>query len=57
MRTPSKRKSRSSGDRLLTALALFTVEQPQWTVEAAADQLGVSARPRTAISSGSPGPA
>jgi DNA-binding IclR family transcriptional regulator len=33
----------SSGDRLLAVLALFTVEQPQWTVEAAASRLGVSA--------------
>jgi DNA-binding IclR family transcriptional regulator len=33
----------SSGDRLLAALALFTVEHPQWTVEDAAKQLGVSA--------------
>jgi len=35
--------SESSGDRLLAALALFTVERPQWTVEAAAAALGVSA--------------
>jgi DNA-binding IclR family transcriptional regulator len=33
----------SSGDRLLAALALFTVERPEWTVEAAAETLGVSA--------------
>ena len=33
----------SSGDRLLAALALFTVEHPQWTVEDAAKALGVSA--------------
>src|SRR5215475_13135108 len=33
----------SSGDRLLAVLALFTVEQPEWTVEAAALKLGVSA--------------
>jgi DNA-binding IclR family transcriptional regulator len=32
----------SSGDRLLAALALFSVEQPQWTVEDAAKKLGVS---------------
>jgi DNA-binding IclR family transcriptional regulator len=32
----------SSGDRMLAVLALFTVEQPQWTVEAAAAELGVS---------------
>ena len=31
----------SSGDRMLAVLALFTVEQPQWTVEAAAAELGV----------------
>jgi DNA-binding IclR family transcriptional regulator len=33
----------SSGDRLLAALGLFTMERPEWTVEAAADELGVSA--------------
>lgn len=33
----------SSGDRLLAVLALFSIEQPGWTVEAAADALGVSA--------------
>ncbi len=33
----------SSGDRLLAALALFTVDNPQWTVEDAARKLGVSA--------------
>ena len=33
----------SSGDRLLAALALFTVDHPQWTVEDAAKKLGVSA--------------
>jgi DNA-binding IclR family transcriptional regulator len=33
----------SSGDRLLAVLALFTVERPEWTVEAAAEALGVSA--------------
>jgi DNA-binding IclR family transcriptional regulator len=31
-----------SGDRLLAVLALFSVEQTQWTVEAAAERLGVS---------------
>jgi DNA-binding IclR family transcriptional regulator len=35
--------SESSGDRLLSVLGLFTIEQPQWTVEDAARQLGVSA--------------
>ena len=35
--------SGSSGDRLLAALRLFTIEQPEWTVEAAAAALGVSA--------------
>src|SRR5215813_7423 len=44
MGTPVKRKSRSSGDRLLMALGLFTIERPQWTVEEATDQLGVSAQ-------------
>ncbi len=33
----------SSGDRLLAVLGLFTVERPEWTVEAAAEELGVSA--------------
>ncbi len=33
----------SSGDRLLAALALFTVDNPQWTVDDAAKKLGVSA--------------
>ena len=39
----SEDRARSSGDRLLAVLALFTVDQPQWTVEAAASRLGVSA--------------
>jgi len=50
-------KSWSSGDRLLMALALFTIERPQWTVEEAAETLGVSPQPPTAISSSSPAPA
>src|SRR5215471_15147864 len=33
----------SSGDRLLAVLPLFTVERPEWTVEAAARELAVSA--------------
>ena len=33
----------SSGDRLLAVLELFTIGRPEWTVEAVADQLGVSA--------------
>jgi len=41
-RMPSRRP-KGSGDRLLAALALFTIEQPQWTVEAAAERIGVSA--------------
>jgi DNA-binding IclR family transcriptional regulator len=36
-------RSESSGDRLLSVLALFTVDRPQWTVDAAAAALGVSA--------------
>ena len=44
MAVPVERVSRSSGDRLLMALALFTIERPQWTVEAAAERLGVSAQ-------------
>src|SRR3954471_17499805 len=42
MRAPLDRKPRTSGDRLLAALALFTIERPRWTVEAAAEELGVS---------------
>lgn len=38
----SKVSGESSGDRLLSVLGLFTVEQPQWTVDDAARQLGVS---------------
>jgi DNA-binding IclR family transcriptional regulator len=44
MGVPVERVSGSSGDRLLMALALFTIECPQWTVEAAAERLGVSAQ-------------
>jgi DNA-binding IclR family transcriptional regulator len=36
-------ESGSSGDRLLAVLALFTIERPEWTVDAAASELGVSA--------------
>jgi DNA-binding IclR family transcriptional regulator len=43
MDAPSNRKPSGSGDRLLAALALFTIDDPEWTVEAAADVLGVSA--------------
>jgi DNA-binding IclR family transcriptional regulator len=32
----------SSADKLLSVLSLFTLERPEWTVEAAADALGVS---------------
>jgi DNA-binding IclR family transcriptional regulator len=32
----------SSGDRMLAVLGLFTVEQPEWAVEAAAAALGIS---------------
>jgi DNA-binding IclR family transcriptional regulator len=42
-RDEADRGSHSSGDRLLSALALFSVEHPQWTVEAAASRLAVSA--------------
>jgi DNA-binding IclR family transcriptional regulator len=38
-----KASRESSGDRLLSVLELFTVERPQWTVEAAAQRLDVSA--------------
>src|SRR5436853_1218302 len=37
-----KVSGKSSGDRLLAVLGLFTVEQPQWTVDDAARKLGVS---------------
>jgi DNA-binding IclR family transcriptional regulator len=40
---PSDGRPYSSGDRLLSVLTLFTVEHPRWTVEAAAERLGVSA--------------
>jgi DNA-binding IclR family transcriptional regulator len=33
----------SSGDRMLAILALFSIDAPEWTVEAAAERLGVSA--------------
>jgi DNA-binding IclR family transcriptional regulator len=39
---PSKDKSHGSGDRLLAVLGLFTADETQWTVEAAAEKLGVS---------------
>ena len=39
----SDARAHSSGDRLLSVLSLFTVEHPQWTVETAAERLGVSA--------------
>jgi DNA-binding IclR family transcriptional regulator len=35
-------RAHGSGDRLLGVLALFTAAQTRWTVEAAAEQLGVS---------------
>jgi DNA-binding IclR family transcriptional regulator len=40
---PVAERGDSSGDRLLAVLALFTVERPEWTVEAAAARIGVSA--------------
>lgn len=43
MRPFTERKSKSSGDRLLAALALFSIERPQWAVDDAAAKLGVSA--------------
>jgi DNA-binding IclR family transcriptional regulator len=43
MSPSTERKPKGSGDRLLAALALFTIDRPQWTVEAAAAALGVSA--------------
>src|SRR5215510_13291406 len=41
LRHPDRPKS--SGDRLLAVLSLFTIERPQWTVEDAAGALAVSA--------------
>ncbi|HEY4406296.1 MAG TPA: IclR family transcriptional regulator [Xanthobacteraceae bacterium] len=38
----SDHRAHGSGDRLLGVLALFTAAQTQWTVDAAAEQLGVS---------------
>lgn len=43
MDAPFKRKLSGSGDRMLAALALFTIERPQWTVDEAAEEIGVSA--------------
>jgi DNA-binding IclR family transcriptional regulator len=44
MRPLIERKPKgSSGDRLLAALALFSIERPQWAVDDAAEALGVSA--------------
>jgi DNA-binding IclR family transcriptional regulator len=40
---PEAPKPPSSGDRLLAVLDLFTIERPEWTVDAAADHLQVSA--------------
>jgi DNA-binding IclR family transcriptional regulator len=39
----TKVSGESSGDRLLSVLGLFTVERPQWTVDAACRELGFSA--------------
>jgi DNA-binding IclR family transcriptional regulator len=39
---PSKSPTHGSGDRLLAVLALFTAQETQWTVEAAAEKLAVS---------------
>jgi DNA-binding IclR family transcriptional regulator len=39
---PTQGRGHGSGDRLLAVLALFSAEQTQWTVEAAAEQIGVS---------------
>jgi DNA-binding IclR family transcriptional regulator len=43
MSPSTERRPKGSGDRLLGALALFTIDRPQWTVDAAAAALGVSA--------------
>src|SRR5450631_3362577 len=42
IRHPAPEDRDGSGDRLLGVLALFTAAQTRWTVEAAAEQLGVS---------------
>ena len=36
------RVATSSADRLLAVLQLFTPERPEWTVETAANEIGVS---------------
>lgn len=36
-------RSTSSGDRMLAVLSLFTIDRSEWTVEVAAEELGVSA--------------
>jgi DNA-binding IclR family transcriptional regulator len=43
MRSADTEARESSGDRLLSVLALFTIERPEWTVEEAAEAIGVSA--------------
>jgi DNA-binding IclR family transcriptional regulator len=42
-RTAQRGVDGGSGDRMLAVLALFTIERPEWTVEAAAGEIGVSA--------------
>jgi DNA-binding IclR family transcriptional regulator len=41
-RSKPARNSETSGDRLLGVLSLFTVDEPEWTVEAAAKRLRIS---------------
>lgn len=38
----AEKASSAIGDKILAVLALFTIEHPEWTIEAAADELGVS---------------
>jgi DNA-binding IclR family transcriptional regulator len=41
--TSSGLRNTSSGDRMLAVLGLFTIERSEWTVDVAAEELGVSA--------------
>ena len=41
--TTNDLRATSSGDRMLAVLGLFTIERSEWTVDVAAEELGVSA--------------
>jgi hypothetical protein len=43
-----KARALTSGDRMLAALALFTLARPEWTVEEAAERLGTAHQGRVA---------